>query len=713
MKITTKFMLAMAFVGSLVLTSCKDYDEDNYANQLATSATVAKKLADDIAALRQKLADMKSCECNHGEGCQCKEKLDNLQHYVDSVIGDTTQWLDEEKTMKRGVLLVRVDQIIDRLNNFEIDGEKTGKTIENVVSEIMAKAEKDSTTFAKADSVFEKQIELLTDTLKNYATVEQLQNAVDSINTKVLKPQIDSLWAAVDSLANVTDSLQNQIDSLKDARQKLITGVLIQQVYSSNIGSFNSSLLGVNTNMLVAYYGKAASSGSFPSAFESADETYNYKAGQLFFNEGEGNLGKLYLTINPVDEDFDKLAEGSLQLVNSQDVESGVKLGEAKKSDKVLQMGYTRAANNGFYEVPATLEKSVVEQVANGSRNDLSLGFDAAKVAKSLKGFVESGNVDEIKAGIVNIAGNLYSAVSNVGLDALGVKTSWTDSLGEHSVSSEYKMAACAVKPLAFTAVDERFPASSLPMYKNAVKLIDKIIDKATNKILEMYPEDYVDGKLAKLEERRIKSIDYKGNNYSETGEIKVTVEYRVKKSQEFKEVTFIVDEDELETFLPYVAMTDYESLINNVVKIVEEANEHYKDYVVDGGVKDMIHDYLDQLNQTGLKIYNAIPELFKPKLIIRAGNRYTACGIQGVATKVFSGDITIYPITYTDGLLVPVYKKYVKIDDQPGKIYDGNDPEGRVIKVGTMSKGKHTVEYSALDFHGNEIGNVYEFWVE
>lgn len=699
MKITTKFMLAMAFVGSLVLTSCKDYDEDNYNNAVIANATVAKKLADDIDALRKKLTDLKSCECD-------PTVLSSLQWRVDSLIGDTALWLDEEKGIKRGVLLVQVDQIIDRLNNFEVGGEKTEKTIENIISEIIAKAEKDSTTFAKADSVFEKQIELLKDTLNNFATVEQLQNAVDSINNKVLKPQIDSLKAAL-------DTLNNRVDSLMDARQRLITGVIIQQVYNPNIGSLNSSLLDVNTNLLLTYYGEAGSSFTFPSAFENPDETVDYRAGDLLFDDSEGNAGTIYLTINPVDEDFDKLAEGTLELVNSQDVPSAVKLGQVKKSSKVLKTGYTRAANNGFYEVPATVDKATFEQARSGASNGMKLGFDAKNVAKALQGLATSSNTSELKASIVNCAGTIYSTASKIDLDALGIKTSWTDSLGEHSVSSEYKMAAVALKPLSFVAVDSKFPASSLPMYNKAVAVIDKIAEKAVDKILELYPEDYVQNKLDLLGERRIKKIDYQGNNYSETGQIKVTVEYRVKKSQEFKEATFILTEAELESFLPFIAMTDYESLINHVVQIVEEANNYYKEYIVDGGYENIINSYLDQLNQKGLEFYNAIPQLFKPKLIIKSGNSYSACGIKGVATKVYSSDITLYPTTYTDGLLTPIFKKYVKVDNQPGKIYSGNDKEGRAIKLDNMSKGLHTVQYSAIDYYGNEIGYTYEFIVE
>ena len=694
MKITTKFMLALAFVGSLVLTSCKDYDEDNYANQLATNATVAKKLADDIAALRQKLDGMKSCDCD-------KKLLESISNRVDSLLLDSAG-------QNKGVLLTEIDNLLDRVAALDSTGGRV-ETIENELSEIVAKAQKDSTVFALADSTFNKQIELLNDTLKNYATVEQLQNAVDSINTKVLKPQIDALWAAVDSLANVTDSLQNQVDSLKDARQKLITGVVLQQVYNPAIGSFNSSLTGLNTNMLLVYYGTATKSLTFPSNIpaDKVDETLDIRAGDILFLDKEGNAGTIYLTINPVDQDFDKLAKGTLKLVNSQDEESGVKLGEAKKSDKVLKMGYTRAADNGFYEVPATLDKATLNSVISGTQKGMTIGSDKTAVAKALKSLVSSTSVNEFKVGLVNCAGNIYSAMTKVNLDALGVKTAWTDSLGEHSVSSEYKMAACAIQPLGFNSADEYFgSATTVPGYNYAVKLIKKIADKFADKLKEWYPADYVDNNMSELLDRRIKNVKY--NDL--TAKVDVTVEYRLHKSDDYKTVTFSLDANDPD-LLPFVQMVDLKALLINAQRISNEANDHYQEFVINGGYEDFITSFLDNINQEALSLYNAVPQLFKTKLIIGDSKGFTACGVEGAPSdlKNFTGEVKLYPISYTDGLLAPIYKKYVKVDNQPGKIYDGNDRT--CIGLTGLSSGVHKVYYSALDYFGNESEvTVYEF---
>ncbi len=697
MKITTKFMLALAFVGSLVLTSCKDYDEDNYANQLATNATVAKKLADDIATLRQKLGDLKSCDCD-------KELVQSISDRVDSLLigrdGDTSSVS----------LLIKVDNLIDRIDYLTgFNGEK--KTLENVISDIIAKVQSDSNTLAKADTLFREQIAILdstfNDTLKNYATVEQLSNAVDSVNTKVLKPQIDALWLAVDSLANITDSLQNQIDSLKDARQKLITGIVLQQVYNPAIGSFNSSLTGLNTNMLLVYYGTATESRTFPS-FEGIDrgETLDIRAGDILFLDKKGNAGTIYLTINPVDQNFDKLAKRTLELVNSQDEKSGVKLEEAKKSDKVLKMGYTRAADNGFYEVPATLDKATLNSVISGTQKGMTIGSDKTAVAKALKSLVSSTSANEFKVGLVNCAGNIYSAMTKVNLDALGVKTEWTDSLGKHSVSSEYKMAACAIQPLGFYTADEYFhSATTVPGYNYAVKLIKKIADKFADKLKEWYPADYVDNNMSELLDRRIKNVKYDDL----TAKVDVTVEYRLHKSDDYKTVTFSLDANDPD-LLPFVQMVDFKALLINAQRIINEANGHYQEFVINGGYEDFITSFLDNLNQEALSLYNDVPQLFKPKLIIGDSKGFTACGVEGVPSdlKNFTGEVKLYPISYTDGLLAPIYKKYVKIDNQKGKIYDGDDRT--CIGITGLSSGVHKVYYSALDYFGKEYPQVYEF---
>ena len=66
----------------------------------------------------------------------------------------------------------------------------------------------------------------------------------------------------------------------------------------------------------------------------------------------EGNAGTLYMTVNPNTVDF---SGTSFSLVNSQDEFSGVTLDTITKSDEVLNFGYSRAANNGFYEAKAIM----------------------------------------------------------------------------------------------------------------------------------------------------------------------------------------------------------------------------------------------------------------------------------------------------------------------------------------------------------------------
>jgi hypothetical protein len=155
-------------------------------------------------------------------------------------------------------------------------------------------------------------------------------------------------------------------------------------------------------------------------------------------DDNTGNAGTIYLTINPTSTDFSNLP---VTLVNSQDKASGITLGALKKSDKTLTFGYTRSSsNNGFYEAPATLSADKIDEVKINIESGLKSSMkDALTTLKN-----KSTNID-----ITGLVSTIYDQFNGV-LDAEGVKTTWSDSLGEHSILSNYNIAATAIHPLSF-----------------------------------------------------------------------------------------------------------------------------------------------------------------------------------------------------------------------------------------------------------------------
>ena len=96
---------------------------------------------------------------------------------------------------------------------------------------------------------------------------------------------------------------------------------------------------------------------------------------------------------------------------------------------------------------------------------------------------------------------------------------------------------------------------------------------------------------------------------------------------------------------------------------------------------------------------------MFQPVLLINSDKGFGFAGIRGVPATV-TGTVEVIPTTYSNGLVAPVYKKYISVNGANGKVLD----EGQVTLdiTSDLQEGYNTVEYYAIDFYGNEIGEEY-----
>ena len=144
-------------------------------------------------------------------------------------------------------------------------------------------------------------------------------------------------------------------------------------------GSF-SIPANIQSNVLVAYYGKPKTKVEFPTTDNanyvrkkevltakdwemiSDVEKFIQGANMPLINEaedGNASAGKVYVTVNPTSFDATGL---QLDIVNTQDVVSPITLSPLQKSDATLQFGFTRA-DNGFYEAEASIKKKDLDKV--------------------------------------------------------------------------------------------------------------------------------------------------------------------------------------------------------------------------------------------------------------------------------------------------------------------------------------------------------------
>ena len=343
-------------------------------------------------------------------------------------------------------------------------------------------------------------------------TLGELKNRVDSLEAADVKlqEQIDTLKSDIKKVNDKLADIDDQLDDIMDVLAKQVTGIIVQGTYNPLFGSLRLPT-GLNTNVLIAFYGEATQDIYFPTnrtgnyvreaeALTAADmkmlglgDKVLFKAGKTLLGDEKSNAGTLYLTINPAEADLSGLK--GLTLENSQGVASAIKLGKPVKSDKVLEFGYTRA-DNGFYEVPAYVEAADINNVQKINFNKETLKNAAKEIINKRQ-----------NANFKGIAADMYDVITDIKLDANGVKYAWQDSLGSHSVVSNYNVAATAIKPLNFGSFKD-LNVKTVPGYERAMAFIDKIAGKAKDEVHVVIKDIKGQSTVKKIQKLKIKNIE-------------------------------------------------------------------------------------------------------------------------------------------------------------------------------------------------------------
>ena len=437
-----------------------------------------------------------------------KEEITKLYAYADANLEKAKAYTDLEIALVRADIAgINVD--IQQLRE-DLEGE-----IDDLWKEIQKLKEKDEEFSEKFEKYKNTTDEKITNALND---IVNLKNSVETINDslKILDGKIEenkikigevetALQDAMAEFQDKIDDLQSQIDDLGDAVEentskiekltgafeilqanlkKQVTGIIVQQTYNPAFGTVNLPF-GVQSNVLMAYYGEANGAVYFPTArtanyvdekyaltakdmqmLELSDNTPIFNTGDIIMQNEDKNAGTLYLTVNPNTVDFKGL---QLSLVNSQEKESYVKLGELKPSDKTLELGFSRAADNGFYECSATVSPDDVNKVQK-------VNLNLSTIKKDIEEIMNKRSAADFKG----IAADMIDVIKGLKLDANAVKCEWTDSAEagaepqKHAVYSNYNLAATAVKPLSLQTAKD-FHYQTVPGYEKAMALLDSV----------------------------------------------------------------------------------------------------------------------------------------------------------------------------------------------------------------------------------------------
>ena len=505
-KIIYGLLFAVAMVtASSSFVSCKDYEGDDYAQLKEENLSLKDALQKQIAAmsayaLKTDLQDwaLKSDLKDWALKSDLKDwalKSDLKDWALKSDLKDWALKTDLDAyvkladyvadSAKQNAWISAIQQSVNALKNDSVSkyAELIHKNNESIVY-VTSLAKNDSIRIDALETALQGWGPNLTDAVAEAATVAATVAKDSALWNKAVEVA-DSAWEwinkgqAVDRNGNkfeslqdlikayeaADDALQEQIDALKQDIQnilgtlkKQISGVIIQGTYSPVFG-YGSLPLGIQTNILAAYAGKAVADVQFPSAMKSFDNrdiiteadlawleskgvmpaSENITAGQLLFNDVVGNAGKMFLTVNPTNVDF---SGTDFKLVNSQGNESRIQLSTLEASNEVLTFGWTRGTTvgkesaNGFYEVNATIAKDDALKMQPRFDKD---GFKSA-VKKALDG--------QARVAVKEAARALFNSLQPT--DRFGVKAEWTDTLGTRSVTSAYDIAAMSIDPLGF-----------------------------------------------------------------------------------------------------------------------------------------------------------------------------------------------------------------------------------------------------------------------
>lgn len=479
-KLLNGLLVASLAIGSAMsVTSCKDTDEDLYAQLRDENATLDQRVKADIEALKTAQKALEDAQKKCQQDCDAKWKECLLKKDFEKTLNDYVKLQGQHATLK---------WYLDQIDGALVLKDADGKPYETIGQQFLAlesaiAALQNATDLTELQDFLKENNTTLPDVLKsaieaekqaneNQAILEALLDGYDyseqdvtkikgllkkavedaaaakdaateakttasqAVNTaNTAKEAADKATAAVATLTTRVAAVEKSVkeltaklDAMTGKLNHLITGIELQQVNNPVFGKMNLPL-DVNSKMLVSYFGEA-SNVNFPPVNTSSTEydgktivissTDNQLLG-ISTEKFDGYLGaengnlKLGSVYMTVNPAGVDLEGATFELVNSQGVASSVKLSELVKSDEVLKFGFGGRAADPT--LPSLYVADATVPVA-----------DIDKIKLTLGGNFESEVEDLLKnhtlSDLAQVAKLIYGQFNNK-IEATGVKAGW------------------------------------------------------------------------------------------------------------------------------------------------------------------------------------------------------------------------------------------------------------------------------------------------
>lgn len=757
-RLLCSLLIAISVTGLALVSSCKDYDD--YSDLRTQSKIDHAQLwdsinanADSIDSLRARISRLKMCNVN----------CDSLQKVVDTLVNDVRKMIDTIAGDSNSVL-GRFNLLNNKVNAVKGTADSAkhyNDSIDTVIvrmrhelDSIMKIADYDTVPLFDSVKVLKKSIHEVDSVLHVYIdTIRYNSRRIDTLILRVdtLELRIDTLKRRIDTLEWRVDTLEQRVDSLMDAEKRRITSIYVQGTVNPTFGSF-ALPMGIRSNILSCYYGEALNNVTFPATENDADLSAvldpgmelsaaelavigtptqtSISQGNTIISDSANNAGRIFLTINPNEVKIDSTYK--FYFVNSLGDSTPVVFDTLKPSTEKLTFGLSNraAANTGFYEAAIKIEESAASQLAP----QYTVTKDQLKnIAKDIINYKDGINLSGIAGAVFKLAQTSF--------DANAVRVEWTDSMGDHSVTSQYDVAVTAIQPLSYSAgqgigTSRRLPTIS-PLTDLSISVPSTIhvdlssitfdVSGITSNIgfgtvnigyptvtitvdvpvgtpgrgadgKKTYPVDGLDAMIDDI------NSTFAGQTVTWASDVNTAINNIV------NDIKTKVD-DLIQTQLGAKLDTEINKMLTDVQTSINNSLSGYNSYF------SKMNSLISRINAVTSRINSKlgldVNAVLQPVILYEASDgsfhpmsndpahpsKFTAAG----------GGIVLYPTSYTAELLAPAYQKFIAVVGGPdaatinGGEYYNTPIDGKryAIPFAPTTPGTYTIYYSAVDYSG------------
>ncbi len=364
--------------------------------------------------------------------------------------------------------------------------------------------------------------------------VAKIQNDLAALDTRVSNAEKE-----IADLKARTEAVEAAVKALEEQMNNLITDVNVEETLDAVLGTIN--LPGFNPGTLASYYGiNHTGIDLFPYVGEDCNvdiDAHSLTKDDIkgvtpvsIVDDGlisgfEGNVGKVYFTVNPNTVDASKV---NFSFVNSLGQDAGLTLSDVQESNHLITWALGKHGNgivatrgeNGANLYEATVTRYVQDLVKAKTWNlvDIQNFLNLQDLKDDAKAAIEKAkDKDSKKTGAkslvkeaLQIIQNYYNKIDAEGknIPLYGLKASWTGADGvEKSFVKDFSITSVAIEPLSyntFWTLDKSGKAAAKNLLGvddfDAIKGIVYTIAKATDSKKTMdRVKNYLDKESDKL----------------------------------------------------------------------------------------------------------------------------------------------------------------------------------------------------------------------